>query len=118
MIEAATILAAISPAQEARLMEVGGKLAQLLPLFGVAAYTQLLIFLFKNAWGVLAAGVFLLLFAGAYPFGLPGDDDSKDKLNLGVAFVHTNIGGNLRTFIAAGGLLLIAGAIVMIIKTT
>lgn len=116
MIEAAAIFAAITPAEELRLEKLLTEIAPWLPLFGVAAYAHVLVFFYRNAGVILALGVILLLFGALYPRKLPGDDD-KNNIDFGLGIVQAKIGGNARTIIQAGGLLIIAGALLMILTT-
>jgi hypothetical protein len=112
MIEAA-ILAAMSPAQE-RAWAWG--LEQLAPwiYFGVgAAYAHVMGWWLHNP--LLAMGVVLLLLGFFCPLKLPGDKNQGD-VELGVFDVKAKVGGNARTFIMAGGLLIIAWSLWMMSK--
>jgi hypothetical protein len=116
MIEAATILAAIPPAEEALIGRLAVKLAEWIPLFGVSAYAHTLIFICQNAWAILVVGIVLVLFGFLYPLKLPGDEN-KDNIDLGVGIIKTRIGGNARTVVQATGFIMAVGALIMIWKS-
>jgi hypothetical protein len=97
----------MSPAQDRALVSGLEHLAQWIPFGAGAAYAHVMGWWLRNP--LLAMGVVLLLLGWLCPLKLPGDKN-QGNAELGVFDVKARVGGNARTFIMAGGLLIIAWA--------